>query len=279
MKGLIRHIVLIVLLGSSFLGFTQQESEDVTFELKLNKEKLAVNERLRVDFTLNRDGNNFIPPDFEGFRVLMGPSQSISSSWINGVRSYSKTYSYVLEPQRKGTFTIGQAAVIIGKSTYKTIPLEVTITEAVNLQGGQSFLDENLHLVAEVSKSDPYINEPFTVEYKLYFGEGINITNFEPIDIPKYNDFWSLEIPISKYTADNGTYKGKPYRVVVLRRVVLYPKKSGDLEIEPLALEVSLEVPTDRRDFFGRILTASVNKTVSTEQLTLKVRPLPEIHE
>ncbi|WP_436798783.1 hypothetical protein [Maribacter confluentis] len=32
----------------------------------------------------------------------MGPSQSISSSWINGVRSYSKSYSYNIGPYSKG---------------------------------------------------------------------------------------------------------------------------------------------------------------------------------
>ena len=60
-----------------------QDSDTVTFEMKLSKPKLGLNERLRVDFIMNRDGDNFNPPDFTGFKVVMGPSQSISSSWIN----------------------------------------------------------------------------------------------------------------------------------------------------------------------------------------------------
>lgn len=280
MKGHIRHIVLILMVWVPLLIYAQQENKEVTFELKVSKEKLGVNERLRVDFAMNRDGDNFIPPDFEGFRILMGPSQSISSSWINGVRSFSKTYSYVLEPQQKGTFTIDQASIVIAGNTYKTIPRAITVTEAVDVPGGRSSLDntieENLHLIAEVSKSEPFMNEPVTVVYKLYFGNGINITNFRPLDNPKYNNFWSQDIPISKYNVENGMYDGKQYSVVVLKRVVLYPQKSGELEIEPLALEVSLEVPTDKRDFFGRILSASANKTVSAGQRTLKVKPLPE---
>ena len=84
-------------------GLQAQEKEEISFELRLSKETLGVNERVRADFVMNRDGDNFIPPDFDGFRVLMGPSQSISSSWINGVRSYSKTYSYTLDPLEKGS--------------------------------------------------------------------------------------------------------------------------------------------------------------------------------
>ena len=98
-----------------------QDAAAVTFEMKLSKSKLGLNERLRVDFTMNKDGDNFNPPDFAGFRVLMGPSQAISSSWINGVRSYSKSYSYTLAPTAKGKFTINQATgdvVVNGNATF-----------------------------------------------------------------------------------------------------------------------------------------------------------------
>lgn len=280
MYRLFLHIALLASMAMPWTSHSQQDPNAVNFELKISKDRLGINERLRVDFEMNRDGDNFIPPNFEGFRVLMGPSQSISSSWINGVRSFSKTYSYVLEPQEKGKFSIGQASIVIGGNTYKTVPREVTITEAVDVPGGRSSLDnvveQSLHLVAEVSKTDPYLNEPISVVYKLYFGGGLNISNFRPLDNPKYNNFWSQDIPVSKYNVDNGSYKGQPYNFVVLKRVVLYPQKEGALDIEPLALEVSLEVPTDRRDFFGRILTASVNKTVSAGKRSIQVKALPE---
>ncbi|WP_088339854.1 BatD family protein [Robiginitalea sediminis] len=256
-----------------------QDEEGVTFELKLSKNQLGVNERLRADFIMNQDGDNFIPPDFEGFRVLMGPSQAISSSWINGVRKYSKTYSYILAPTAKGNFRIGQASIDISGETYKTIPAEVSVTEAVDTPNGapspDDIADKNLHLVAEVSKMDPFMNEPISVVYKLYFSSAVGVSNFRPLDNPKYNDFWSQEIPFSKYNVENGSYNGQPYRYVVLKRVVLYPQKSGELEIEPLALDVSLEIPTDRRDFFGNRIYTTTHKTVSAGKRSIRVKPLP----
>lgn len=280
MRQLIRHIILLAFCMAPAVLLSQQDGDDVSFELELSKERLGVNERLRVDFTMNRDGDNFIPPDFEGFRVLMGPSQSISSSWINGVRTYSKTYSYVLAPLEKGAYTIGQASIVIGGNTYKTIPKKVSITEAVDQPGGRSSLDDvadqNLHLIAEVSKTDPYLNEPISVVYKLYFSSSVGVSNFRPLDNPKYNNFWSQEIPFSKYSIENGMYDGQPYRYVVLKRVVLYPQKEGELDIEPLALEVSLEVPTERRNFFGERIYANTNRTVSAGKRSIQVRPLPE---
>ncbi len=259
---------------------TPQNQDEVTFEMKLSKNKLGINERLRVDFEMNRDGDNFSPPTFDGFQVIMGPSQSISSSWINGVRSYSKTYSYTLSPTARGKFTISQATIVINGETYKTLPEEVEVTAAVDKPSGQmtvdDIADENLHLVAEVSKADPYLNEAISVVYKLYVSPTINVSNFRPLDNPTYNNFWSQDMPFSKYNIQNGMYDGKSYRYVVLKRVVLYPQKSGKLEIEPLSLDVTLDVPTDRRDFFGGRIYSQTNKTVSAGQRTITVKPLPD---
>lgn len=268
--------VFFLLLATVVKG---QDTDGVTFEMKLSKTKLGLNERLRVDFTMNKDGDNFNPPNFNGFRVLMGPSQSISSSWINGVRSYSKTYSYTLAPTAKGKFRINQATIVIDGQIYKSLAENVEVTSAVDQPSDQmtadDVADENLHLVAEVSKSDPYLNEAITVVYKLYVSPTISVSNYQPLDNPTYNNFWSQDIKVTSLNAQNGTYNGKPYRYVVLKRVVLYPQKAGKLEIEPLSLDVTVDVPTNKRNFFGGAVYAQTNKTVSAGNRTINVKALP----
>ncbi len=274
-----RFITLIPLLFLAIV-LKAQDNDAVTFEMNLSKDKLGINERLRVDFAMNKDGDNFNPPDFTGFRVLMGPSQSISSSWVNGVRSYSKTYSYTLAPRSQGRFTIKQATIVIDGKTYKSTPKEIEVTPAVDKPSDEmtadDVADESLHLVAEVSKTDPYLNEALSVVYKMYISPAISISNYQPLDNPKYNNFWSQDIPVSRIDVQNGTYQGKPYRYVILKRVVLYPQTSGKLEIEPLSLEVTVDVPTNQRDFFGGRIYSPAIKTVSAGNRTIDVKPLPE---
>ncbi|ADV48561.1 protein BatD [Cellulophaga sp. E16_2] len=270
----------IALLTLMFLTFSVKAQEDeVTFEMAVSKEKLGLNERLRVDFTINRDGDNFNPPNFEGFRVVMGPAQSIRNSWINGVRSYSKSYSYTLMPTEKGTFTIGQSSIIVDGKVYKSLTKKIEVSAAVEDPNApptaESIADDNLHLVAEVSNNNPYLNEAVSVVYKLYVSNSIRVTNFRPLDSPKYNNFWSQDMPVKQYSAQEGTFQGKPYQYVILKRIVLYPQKTGKLDIEPLSLDVSVEVPTSRRDFFGRPLYTSTHKTVSAGSRTLNVKELP----
>lgn len=275
-----KYIILIPALLIVFFSSAQDsKSESITFDMLVSKEKLGLNERLRVDFKMNKDGDNFVPPDFHGFRVLMGPSQSISSSWINGVRSYSKIYSYTLAPTGRGKVTIKQASIKIDGKTYKSLSKQIEVTAAVDKPNGQMTVDdvanESLHLVAEVSKTSPYLNEAITVIYKLYFSSNIGISNYRALDNPKYNNFWSQDIPVSRINAQNGTYKGKAYRYVVLKRVVLYPQRSGKLEIEPLSLDVTVDVVTNKRDFFGGRIYSQTHKTVSAGKRTINAKALP----
>jgi len=74
-----------------------------------------------------------------------------------------------------------------------------------------------------------------------------------------------------------GTYNGEDYRYLVLRKTVLYPQKTGKLNIEPLTLDISVQVPTNRRDIFGRRLMTQAHRKVSAGNKTIDVKPLPEV--
>lgn len=253
----------------------------VQFDAKVSKKSLGINERLRIDFEMNQDGDNFRPPSFENFRVVGGPNQSISNSWINGKRSFSKTYSYFLSPQSRGKVTIGQATIEINGETYKTLPIEIEVTAAVAVpkdgNNAEYVASENVHLVAEISNSNPFLNEAITVTYKLYVSHDVSITSqWREIDTPKYADFWSQNIDNqNNFKVSEGKYQGKDYRFVVLRTTVLYPQKTGKLEIEPLTLDIPIDVQGNRRDIFGRRVMERVNKTISAGSRSIEVKPLP----
>jgi hypothetical protein len=56
----------------------------------------------------------------------------------------------------------------------------------------------------------------------------------------------------------------------------LYPQKTGKLTIEPLSLDITVEVPSNRRDVFGRSFMSTVNRTVASRNRVINVKPLPE---
>ena len=269
-----KYLVLLLL---SFQGLMAQ----VQFEARVSKNTLGLNERFRVDFMMNVDGDNFEQPTFEGFRIVAGPSQQISQSWVNGRSSFQKIYSYILQPMQKGNLVVKQSSIEYNGQVYKTAPIKIKVTNAVapeddpenrQQQGGP---EASINLVAEISKTTPYLNEPITVVYKLYFNN-INVTGFKELGKPKYNDFWNQNIEIKQLQVEQGSYKGERCYFVILKKTILYPQKSGQLTIEPLSLDIGVQYPSNRRDMFGQMILTDGNKIVSAGTKTISVRALPE---
>ena len=253
-------------------------SAQVKFDATVSKNKLGLNERLRVDFVMNQNGDNFSPPDFENFQIIGGPNQSISTKYVNGERSFSKTYSYFLQPLRKGSLRIKQASIEIDGEEYKSLPIEVIITDSVDQPSDsvtQYYNDEDIELRALISKSSPYVNEPITIVYKLYYKAPIRVSNAQETETPKYKDFWNQDIKIPQLKIQSEIYKGQNYNVVEWKKVVLYPQKSGLLEISPLSINLMLDVPTDKRDFFGNIIIDQTSQFISTGTRRINVKQLP----
>ncbi|KOS06896.1 BatD protein [Flavobacterium akiainvivens] len=287
------RFLLILLL--SVQGLFAQQAE---FKATPSRTSIGINERVRVEFSMNKDGDNFTPPSFQGFQAS-GQGQMISNSWVNGKRSYSKSYTFILTPTAKGTFTVGAASIEIDGTVYKTQPFKVTVGNAVQQQQQQNPYNpynpyqqqqpqgpqqtaqnplQGIHLVAEISNTSPYVNQPVNVVYKLYVSENSSVANAAETSSPQYNDFWSqIEVVDPKdIKIENGTYKGEAYRYITMRRTVLYPQKSGRLELDPLEVEMIVEVPTGQYDIFGRPFTKQVKTKTSTGRQFINVKALPE---
>ena len=264
---------IYIILSSLFIN------AQVDFELRVSKKKLGINERLRVDFVMNQNGDNFVPPSFENFNLVGGPNQSISNSYINGKRSFSKTFTYFIAPKQRGIFKIGSAQISFEGVLYKTFPVSVEVLSSIVKPSGSSSVeylaDENMHLVAEISNTNPYLNEAITVIYKLYFRNPIKISDAREIQSPKFRDFWSSSIKIPQLKVESGLYKDEAYNEVTWRKTILYPQKIGKLIIEPLALNLVIEIPTKRRDFFGNTIYKQVSRSVNAGKRFLNVKKLP----
>ena len=272
---MVKKILILFLAFSSFVLSAQ-----VNFEATVSKSKLALNERLRIDFVMNQNGDNFSPPEFENFQIIGGPNQSIKTSYVNGERKFSKTYSYFLKPLKKGKLKINQASIEIDGEIYKSLQIEVLITDSVQQPSDsitQYYNDDDIELRALISKGSPYLNEPITVVYKLYYKAPINISDARETETPNFKDFWSQIIKIPQLKVKREIYKGQNYNVVEWRKVVLYPQKVGELEISPLSLNLVLDVPTDKRDFFGNVIYDQTSQIISTGMRRIIVKDLPQL--
>jgi hypothetical protein len=257
-------------------------AQQVKFEASTDRTTYALNENIELVYSMNVDADNFELPQMNDFRV-QGPFISVQEYNFNGRRGFQKSYKYYLIPKKQGVFTIKESQIEFNGRLFKSNTLKIKIIKAIQQQndpyqnrGGVVRADDNLYLVADVSKTDPYVNEPITVVYKLYFSYNIGINNSRELSKPKYNDFWSQNIDVKQFIPQEGIFKGQNYRYIILKKVVLYPQKAGNLLIEPFSMNIDCQIPKGQPDFFGQVEVVNETKRVSSGNKIINVKPLPE---
>ncbi|MDP6922147.1 MAG: BatD family protein [Lutibacter sp.] len=268
------HIIILWCLLS--VAMTAQ----VRFETKVSKHKLGVNQRFRIEFSINKQGaDDFTPPSFSGFKVVGGPSSSVNQSWINGKSAYSQSYTFVLQPLKEGRFTIGAASIDYEGKKLRSNTVQLTVTKAVEIpkdpNNPQYIAQQNIHLVAEVSNRRPYVGEGIYVVYKLYVSENISVHDWRITDSPQYKGFWNQDIEVKEIQVKRGSYNGEDYKYVVLKRAVLIPQRAGKLSIEQIKMDFSVGIPTGRGDFFGNMITRNINYSAQSALKNIQVQALP----
>lgn len=263
-----------------YLLLSQFAIAQLEFTATTSNSKIGLNQRLRIEFSVDKQGaDNFMLPNMSDFRIVAGPSQSVNQSWINGKVSFSQTYIYIIQPTKIGTFTIPSATVEYEGKIYKTNTLKITVTENVEVPKDPNdptyMAQQGIHLVAEVSKENPYVGETLYVVYKLYVSENINVSNWAVLESPQYNGFWNQDIEIKGMSVQMGEYKGERYRYIELKKAILIPQKKGELVIEPMKMDITLGVPTGRYNFFGEAILRSFTESYTTGKKIIKVKALP----
>ena len=246
----------------------------------VSKNKLGLNQRVKIQFTINKQGaDNFQAPNFKNFQIVSGPSQSISQSWVNGSASFSQSYNYIIKPLKKGEFLIPAASIKLNNKILTSKPVKVIVLDPVDIPKDPNdpnyIAQQNVHLVAEISKSSPYVGEGIYVEYRLYVSQNISVRDFSYTDSPQYNGFWNQDIKIRGLTTQNGTYNGEQYRYVVLQKALLIPTKSGKLTIDPIEMDIVIGVPTGRGDFFGNPIVKNITKSFASAKKFIRSKELP----
>lgn len=274
---------LMILMGVLASGQT-------TFEASVDKTQVGVGEQVTLAFTLTGSalggGKNLQLPDLSKFHMMSGPNQSSSMQIINGSVSSSVSYAYILQPKEIGKFTIGAASIEIGGAVQHSQPITIEVVKGSPKPkqpgGGQDQtvqLGDNLFLRAVVDRTRVLQGEQINLVFKLY--TRVSVANYGITKNPTMTGFWGEDTETPKNIAlTNETVNGKSYRVGVIKRVALFPTQAGALEVGPMDVQTTVQLPYARsndpfdaffRDPFGRNATY----TVTSDAIKIKVDPLP----
>ena len=98
-----------------------------SFEIKMSSDSLLVGNYFKVSFISKNSDGKFEAPEFEGMQVLSGPNVSSSVSIVNGDKSSTVSYSYLLQPEDVGIYTIPPAYLVSEDKTIETTPTVINV--------------------------------------------------------------------------------------------------------------------------------------------------------
>ncbi len=293
-------IIILLLAVCPFYSYSQK----LTATASANS--IGLNNSVQITFTLSGgQGESFQPPSFANFRAS-GPYTSSSSniSVVNGktVMETTQSWIYTVSPTKAGKFTIDAAkAKSNGKwvtSNPLTIDVSNTGTASNKQQGNQQTQAADasatdLFIKAFADKSSVMQGEQLTVTYKLY--TRVQISQYSIQKLPSFSGFWSNDLlkGTDKAKQYNEVINGQKYIVAEIRKVALFPQKTGKLSIDPLEVEAIAQVQVKNKasNPFGSFFNdpffqnqfsfgyQDVKRTLKSNALSINVTELPSANK
>lgn len=273
---LIKKIVLLSFLFALPILVQAQ----VEFSASSNARQVVLGNSFEITFTLkNGQASGFNPPNFKGFRVLSGPNQSTSMTIINGRRSQEVGYSYRLQPEKIGKFTIPPATIAINKKTIKSNPVTVEVVKGKKGASTQAQIDaeidEQVFVKIIANTTEARIGQQVVLDYKIF--TTLDIRQYNLLTESDYDGFYAHEMRQYPNGLVQEVINGVQYTTKILRRIALFPQQAGLLEIEAADIQVGIatEDPNNprRRSFFYRPPVKRHN--LKTNNVKVNVQPLP----
>jgi hypothetical protein len=250
-----------------------------TFTATTDMPEMAVGTPFEVKFTLqNGTVDDFKPPIFADFNVVMGPNQSSSVQIVNGVSTSTRSFSYQLQPKKEGKFVIGAAKIRSGNKNLETLPINITVTK---LPASYSTATTKLPLdgkdavfvKTEVSSTEARVGQQIVLDYKLY--TRVSLSGVNLVKEADYEGFYKQDVNSYNHGESRVKLGGKDYTTKILQRIVLFPQKEGEKVILPLVLQVGIVSASG--DPFDDLLRMgpTAQKTVQSNPVTIQVKALP----
>jgi hypothetical protein len=283
--------IFFLLLATLFIT-SASFAEEVKFTAAAPR-VVEVGEQFRLVYTVNQKAKDIQLPSLTGFRVLMGPSTSRSSSsqYINGKWSSATTYTYtyVLLAEKEGKFTVNPAKIKVKGYEFNSNSVSVEVVKAnekpQSNQSGQSnqaaatkITQANLFVKVNVDRKSVYMGEHVVATIKVY--TRLNIAGFGDSKFPSFNGFLSQEIPTpGQISLQRENVNGTIYNVGTIRKLILFPQHTGNITIDPFELECIIRQrrSSGNRGFFDDFFDnyQDIRVPRKSKPVTIRVKEFP----
>ena len=239
-----RILILLLLCMPTFSW-----SQSLVFKTEPEADEVAAGTPFSVTFILEgAEGKRFAPPSFGRLKPAGGVSESRGFSIINGKTSVKQSWTYTLEAQQPGEYTIGSALVTVNGRQISTNPVRIKVSERKSFRnsGTTSATGGDVFVAGELSTSSAYPGQQVIWRLTLY--TRVAVEGADLISLPSFDGLFSRERKRFDPGVNYQTVKGVKYAVKVLHEESLFPQSTGEVVIGEAQVRVGLQ---NQQSFFG----------------------------
>ncbi len=288
----LRRFIILLIASVAVLAAAAQASFDL-----VPPRNVVEGRNFTITFRLsNAEAGEFEAPELDGCRLLYGPAVSTmqSTQIVNGRLSSSRTvdYTFTYRAERAGSVNVPSIALRTDAGTLRSGAARFEILPPDNnsnsdgkqngggradmtpTQGNGRISADDLLVRVFFSKNSVYEQEPVVATIKVY--TKYDISSFLPTVQPAFEGFLTEELPVDMNVSIEH-YNGQNYHTAVLKRLLLYPQRSGRLSVNTGKYNVTIvQYETINMGFYRTSRPVEREITTTSNAAAIQVRPLPE---
>lgn len=229
-----KRLYFILLSFLSVISYGQ-----VTVLTDINAKEIKLNDPLVLTIVQEVVGENMEQqtplrlPDLSKFDIIGNASeQNTFIDQKKGIRVNQIIYQLYLQPKTTGKIKIGSALLTVNGKIYKSEPFDVLIKEADKRADNSEYFSKDVFLNLDVEDKEVYENQPVVAVLRAYSKNFDNFRKIDHINVSKQPDANIKPVSYKKQDIENtdGEYTSQ-----VIATFVIFPEKSGNVEIKPIS--------------------------------------------
>lgn len=211
-------------------------------------------------------------------QMIGQPSSSNEYTFINGVTTRRKVLRYMARPTAAGVGVVGP--LTIAGETFGPVEVQILADRVFTTNDPVTILRDLLasgrdpfFVVAEVDRATAFTGEQINITWVLY--NAASVQQWQIVAMPRLEDFWTEEIDVRSATPEQVRIDDLILQRIPIRRVALFPLRSGRLRVGGMTLEASI-LRRIRGGPFSMFEGAISETNFTSAPIEIDVQPVPD---
>jgi hypothetical protein len=273
-------IILFFILTSNLAPRTSRANE-----LSADRRTITLTESVTITLTLTDDFAQLdsVRLPVQNLVIDGGPSTSSELQWINGHVFRRKVFRWTAHARDAGAALVGPLALRAPDGQLDTLaPISIQVLPDATSGSNDPVKimrelvatgREPVFIVAEADRDSVFAGDEIVVTWTMY--SGTTVQQWGIGELPTLADFWTEELDVRGEQSQQLVVGGEVAQKLVIRRVALFPLRSGTLTIEPMAINAAVMRRVNAFDPFSIFEGTIVEVRARAAPLHVDVRPLP----